>query len=477
MKRTLLATIGLLTLVTAACWCAEDSGQATVKPWSGYWWSMSRGELARGYDGRPAPLEKYDAATGDAEGKSTAWYLDHHYDPDAPGWHGYCHAWSAAAIVDTEPSATQYGQTQFRVGDNKGLLTACHFADPANFWGDRYGDGRGSEDKEDIAPCVLWQLLQTHIRDRKLPLVMDMNPGAEVWNHPIYAYRVEFGPGSGSRFNCRMTLVGADDNVRPDYSGTQEREWAYRFTVEMQDDRIQVGSGEWVGESRGSHPDFAWFPLQQQGVNPYLAYATVQQIAASTPIQPTAQPEQGTEPEPGTEPGTVAQPEPGKPPLPPGGEQLQTVQNATESLQAQIWVDRKDKTYAVGENVLILFQVNRDAYVTVLDLGTSGKLTRLFPNQFHKDSRVKANEIYTIPAEGDPFKYTVGEPVGTEMLKLIASTKPFEDPMGEQEQGQVFQPAKKGLKATVKDLNMVLDELPKDEWTDAWCVFSITNKK
>jgi hypothetical protein len=38
-------------------------GEAKVKPWSGWWWPKNRGELAKGYNGRPSPAEKYDYYT------------------------------------------------------------------------------------------------------------------------------------------------------------------------------------------------------------------------------------------------------------------------------------------------------------------------------------------------------------------------------------------------------------------------------
>ncbi len=469
---TAIACILVLALCMSAAFADIDRGEARVKPWSGYWWSMNRGELANGYDGRPAPLEKYDFAAGNQNNEATQWYLDNHYDPDAPGWHGYCHAWSSASIIDREPGATQYGEVAFRIGDNKGLLTACHFSDPASFWGDRYGDGRGSDDPDDIDPGLLWQVLQVHVRDNGLPLVMDMNPGDEVWNHPVHSYEVDYRPsGEGNRYNCRMTLTGVDDAVGPDYVGTQERRWELRFTVDISNGNVVVGSGRWVGSSRDSHPDFAWFPLQQATPNPHLRYALCQQIAQL----PAGASQPGTLPP--TQPVTQPVTQPEQTPLPPGGQQLQTVQNPDAPFTAEIWVDSKDATYAVGENVTIMFRVSRDAHVLVLDLGTSGKLTRLFPNQFHKDNRVVAGQVYSIPAKGDPFAYTTGKPAGTEMLKIIASTKQFDDQIGPQEQGQVFQGAQKGVNDYSRDLNMVMQQLPEDGWTDGWCVFRIVEKK
>lgn len=96
----------------------------------------------------------------------------------------------------------------------------------------------------------------------------------------------------------------------------------------------------------------------------------------------------------------------------------------TESaLKVTAWVDRENNTYHVGENVQLYVRTNKDAFVTVINVGASGATTVLFPNQFQRDNLVRAGQITEIPGAASPARITVGGPVGTELIKVIASTK------------------------------------------------------
>ena len=88
------------------------------------------------------------------------------------------------------------------------------------------------------------------------------------------------------------------------------------------------------------------------------------------------------------------------------------------------WVDHADNTYAVGEAVRLFVRSNKDAYVTVLNVGPSGNTTMLFPNAAQRDARVRANQVVEIPAQGSGASIRVGGPVGRELIKVIASTSP-----------------------------------------------------
>ena len=47
-------------------------------------------------------LEHYDLLT---EKKAGPWEKQHHPGtPDTPAWFGYCHAWSASAVMEKEPT-------------------------------------------------------------------------------------------------------------------------------------------------------------------------------------------------------------------------------------------------------------------------------------------------------------------------------------------------------------------------------------
>lgn len=94
------------------------------------------------------------------------------------------------------------------------------------------------------------------------------------------------------------------------------------------------------------------------------------------------------------------------------------------ALKVQTWVDRADGTYAVGESVRLFVRTNKDAYVTVLNVGASGRTTVLFPNQYQPNNKVAANRSIEIAPPNSVARISVGGPVGAELIKVVASTSP-----------------------------------------------------
>ena len=96
-----------------------------------------------------------------------------------------------------------------------------------------------------------------------------------------------------------------------------------------------------------------------------------------------------------------------------------------DALQVVAWVDRPDYTYAIGEEVRLFIEANQDAYVAVLNTDPSGQTTVLFPNRFQPDNFVRARRSVEVPNSASQIRIAVNPPVGTELLKVMASTEPF----------------------------------------------------
>ncbi len=59
-------------------------------------------------------------------------------------------------------------------------------------------------------------IAQTYILDQHVAIVMDLESGPEVWNYPVYAYRVDYAPlWSGGAILGQLSLWAADDAVPP----------------------------------------------------------------------------------------------------------------------------------------------------------------------------------------------------------------------------------------------------------------------
>ncbi len=259
----------LVDFVFAAKVYAEyDTARAQVIPWSGYWWPSQSGGLANGYHpwGRPAPLEKYELyTTGRYPGAATQWELENFYDPDALSWYGQCHAFAAAAAfeaIDFKPSSIN--NIIFRVGDKKGLLTACHGSDPAI-------RDSGSD------PKVFHEWLLTYIKDQGKAFVADLGGPSEAWFYPVYKYEMQTTVVAGGRLSVTCLVYYADDHVQPDFQGTREEFAGFTYDLFLAGDVI-IG-GEWTGGSVGLHPKSIFLPLAAKPTSPYLDYNVVRTLA------------------------------------------------------------------------------------------------------------------------------------------------------------------------------------------------------
>ena len=113
-------------------------------------------------------------------------------------------------------------------------------------------------------------------------------------------------------------------------------------------------------------------------------------------------------------------------------EKLNVIRNSAEAFSVQVWTTPAAETaavsrdikvvpsgkraeYRIGDKVRVHFRANRDGYLTLLNVGTSGKLTILFPNMLHRDNFVYANKEYEIPSQEYGFEYELQGPPGVEV--------------------------------------------------------------
>ena len=464
--------IGAVLISGSAVYGAVEEGAAKQTPWSGYWWPIFKGEMISG------PLMKYDRLTGHA---AAEWEAQRNPPgPGTPRWHGYCHAWSASAVLEQEPKGPHaatgtagHGQLMLGIGDQKGMLAASHAQDVANVFGQRYQGPPG--DMQDIYPDALWRCLKQYIGQQGVPLIMDMEAGPEVWNYPVYAYRIEYTPtGSGSQHMCTLSLWAADDSVPPDYIGVKVLYHTYTFTVEMRNGSVVMGSGRWVGNSVRNHPDFAWYPYVVRPQNPEVEYAMVKQLVGVDSVTPPDN-TPGTNP-PGTPPGTSTDNPPGsnppgtstdtspgtnppgtgtpgtgggatppgttpgaEPPIidPAGGtgtqgaipisplQLISLIAQKTSSFDFDVTVDRFDGGhYAVGENFLIRGASARAGYLYLFYFNSAGDLWLLYP-QPGQGNYIPARQRFEVPGPGATYVFQTVEPVGTARIKALVTSRPL----------------------------------------------------
>ena len=137
-------------------------------------------------------------------------------------------------------------------------------------------------------------------------------------------------------------------------------------------------------------------------------------------------------------------------------------------LQVVAWVDHADNTYAVGEKVRLFVRADKDAHVTVINVGPSGNTTLLFPNAFQKDNRVRADRTVEIPAPRSGASIRVSGPsLGRELIKVIASTSPKAlFPAARPAAGSPFAMVPDRALTVAHDLQVTIDTQKAHEWDD-----------
>jgi hypothetical protein len=444
----LAVTAGLLAAPAPARAQSEEAA-ADFTPWSGYWWPHKEGRII-------GPLTKYDNVSGS---HAAAWEAQNHPKASAEGWSGFCHAWSAACVLEKEPKGpiSYKGQT-LTVADQKAWLTVSHSSDSADFFGKRNNDPAlpvTAELYQDLKPDMLWRYLKLYVQQRGIPLVMDIEAGTPVWNYPVYAYRITWAPqGAGGDVKAHLTLWMADDAVQPDQVGTKVRKHDYDFVCRMTGGNVVMGSGKWIGASIKDHPDFAWYPQQQRSENPEVKYDVVAQALKLSPIVRANSRKEPDEPvvRPTPRPNLVADVEnpphtqengpvvPTPPALTQGpatqekvkvstisaSDLLVLIANKTSSFDFYSFANGMEKINKVGDPIVINGSSAKDGYLYLFLIhDTEGDVKLLFPIG-NQDNRVFANKKYEFggPDDKTKAKFTCSV-VGAQRIKALVTSRPL----------------------------------------------------
>ena len=251
-----------------------ESGRASVTPWSGFWWPFRESASPNLYDdGRT--LDKYDAyveATYGYNPGSKEWEKANHYG--GASWWGHCQAWAAASFMEPEPRAVTKNGVSFTQDEAEGLITETYFAPNAQIWGKECNDCETtSAAYMDVAPAVFDSVMREQMGRNKKNVIMDMDPGSEVWNYPSYRYTRE-SEFRGDLEYVTMTVTIALPAINQ--TGTRDDDVTYTYTLKSGTD------GEWTGNSVDDHPDFVWIVNGRTraggGANPKVDYAVVKEI-------------------------------------------------------------------------------------------------------------------------------------------------------------------------------------------------------
>ena len=114
---------------------------------------------------------------------------------------------------------------------------------------------------------------------------------------------------------------------------------------------------------------------------------------------------------------------------------LSRLDNRSPPFRVSVWVTqepdpghKRDKyvEMKVGDPVYFHFRSEKDAYLTLFNVGADGSITILFPNEYVSFNRVVAGKTYTIPTPEMGFQMNLGGPTGQELVKAFATEFPLD---------------------------------------------------
>ena len=159
---------------------------------------------------------------------------------------------------------------------------------------------------------------------------------------------------------------------------------------------------------------------------------------------------------------------------------LKDMKKSSKEFELEIWAEKVDEgikksgVFKIGDKIRILFRAGRNCYLTLINLGTSGKLTVLFPNFYCVDNFVIANRTYAISGENYPFDYDLTGPRGIERIKAVATVTKRDLLDLELKEHDIFH--RTDHITAAKDISIVqkrVKKLPGKDWAEASFEFEV----
>ncbi|WP_028584789.1 caspase family protein [Desulfogranum mediterraneum] len=122
-------------------------------------------------------------------------------------------------------------------------------------------------------------------------------------------------------------------------------------------------------------------------------------------------------------------------------------------------------TVQIGQPVSFTFSSSQSGYVSLWDIGTSGRVSKIFPNKYSGNGMVQSGRRYGAGGANDTFSFRAKGPAGMEDVYLVWTSTP-----GEQPKDFSYSSAKD----LARDLEVV-ERLPENNWATAKVSFEIVD--
>ncbi len=162
------------------------------------------------------------------------------------------------------------------------------------------------------------------------------------------------------------------------------------------------------------------------------------------------------------------------------------IKNENPGIALEFWREGTKNEYKPGEEIVFGFTADKDCYVAIIDMGTSGKTTILFPNKWQTDNKAEKGKSYTIPPKDSKYALKVNGPAGLEKVKVLACVDPIlgevsslqdelKKPVAQSEGGEAFLTMKNPA-LVLKDIAAVLKDIDPKKWATVEMSFDVVEK-
>ncbi len=132
----------------------------------------------------------------------------------------------------------------------------------------------------------------------------------------------------------------------------------------------------------------------------------------------------------------------------------------------KLWTN-KSGPFTEGERLTIFVQSDRDAYLKLDYFQADGTVVHLVPNKYSGEAFVRAGRIYTFGGPGDTQSFKVTAPFGSEALKAIASTRPFDNSLATPRESETSTTYLRGLQDSIRGLRPTASGIAEPRWAEA----------
>jgi hypothetical protein len=104
------------------------------------------------------------------------------------------------------------------------------------------------------------------------------------------------------------------------------------------------------------------------------------------------------------------------------------------SAGVKLWLNQADGRFTEGDRLIIFLESDRDGYLKLDYFQADGTVVHMVPNKFRGQTFIKAGQKYAFGDDSSNEQFFVQSPFGSEVIKAILSTRPFDSKLNDPEE-------------------------------------------